>query len=56
VVQLDSVTAGELSDEDALRRDAYQRRISTSAANTEVLGFVQMLRKQSEITVYEDRL
>jgi peptidyl-prolyl cis-trans isomerase D len=56
VVQLDSVIPGELSDEDALRKDAYQRRISTSSANTEVLGFVQMLRKQSEITVYEDRL
>ena len=33
VVQLDGVTVGELSDEDALRRDAYQRRISTSARN-----------------------
>jgi len=55
VVQLDNIIAGELSDEDPLREQVYQRRIATSSANTEVLGFIRMLRAQSEITVYEDR-
>ena len=56
VVQLDSVTDGEISEEDALRRQAYERRISSASANAEVLGFVRMLREQSTIEVYEDRL
>jgi peptidyl-prolyl cis-trans isomerase D len=56
VIQLDSVTQGELSEEDALRKQAYQRRISNSSASTETLGFVRMLREQSTIEVYEDRL
>jgi hypothetical protein len=56
VVQLDSVTQGELSEEDALRKQAYQRRIATASASTETLGFVQMLRDQSTIVVFEERL
>jgi peptidyl-prolyl cis-trans isomerase D len=56
VIQLDSVTQGELSEEDALKKQAYQRRISNSSASTETLGFVRMLREQSTIEVYEDRL
>jgi peptidyl-prolyl cis-trans isomerase D len=56
VIQLDSVTQGELSEEDALRKQAYQRRISNSSANTETLGFVRMLREQSTIVINEDRL
>jgi hypothetical protein len=55
VVQLDSVKEGELSEEDGLRKQAYQQRIATASANTEILGFVKMLRSQSEITVFEDR-
>ncbi|MCJ7814935.1 MAG: SurA N-terminal domain-containing protein [Xanthomonadales bacterium] len=56
VVQLDSVKEGELSEDDALRKQAYQRRIANATANTEIIGFVKMLRAQSEITVFEDRL
>lgn len=56
VVQLDTVTDGEVGEEDALRLQAYRRRISSASANTEVLGFIKMLRKQSNIEVFEDRL
>lgn len=56
VVQLDGVTDGELSDEEAFRKQAYSRRIASASANTETLGFVKMLREQSTIEVYEDRL
>jgi len=55
VVQLDSVTPGELSDDDVLRQQAYQRRIANASANTEIVGFVKMLREQSEIKIFEDR-
>ena len=55
VIQLDSVTAGELAEEDALRKQAYNRRISNASASTETLGFLAMLREQSTIEVYEDR-
>jgi peptidyl-prolyl cis-trans isomerase D len=56
VVQLDSVTRGELSEEDALRKQDYQRRIANASASTETLGFVRMLRDQSTIVVFEERL
>ena len=55
VIQLDSVTAGELVEEDALRKQAYNRRISNASASTETLGFLAMLREQSTIEIYEDR-
>jgi len=55
VVQLDGVTPGELAEDDALRGQAYNRRISNATASTETLGFLEMLRKQSTIEVYEDR-
>jgi peptidyl-prolyl cis-trans isomerase D len=56
VVQLDSVTDGELSEEDAMRLEAYKIRIARSSASTETLGFIRMLRSQSTIEVFEDRL
>jgi peptidyl-prolyl cis-trans isomerase D len=56
VVQLDNVADGELSEEDAMRLEAYKRRIASSTANTETLGFIRMLRSQSTIEVFEDRL
>ncbi|MBT8052552.1 MAG: SurA N-terminal domain-containing protein [Gammaproteobacteria bacterium] len=56
VVQLESVTDGELTEEDALRKQSYSRRIANASANTEALGFVRMLREQSTIEVFEDRL
>jgi peptidyl-prolyl cis-trans isomerase D len=55
VVELDSVKPGELSEDDAQRKAAYQRRIATATGNTEIFGFVKMLRAQSDIKVFEDR-
>ena len=56
VVQLQSVTDGVLSDEDVLKSQNYKRRISTATGNSETLSFMRMLRSQSEILVFEDRL
>ena len=56
VVRLDSVTDGVLSDEDALRAQSYKRRISNATASTETFAFLRMLRGQSQIEVFEDRL
>jgi hypothetical protein len=56
VVQLDAVMDGELTDEDLVREQSYRRRISNATSNAEALGFVRMLRSQSEIVVFEDRL
>ncbi len=56
VVQLESVTDGVLSEEEQFQQQNYRRRISNAAANTETLGFLRMLREQSEIEVFEDRL
>jgi len=56
VVQLSNVTDGELTNEDMMRKQNYARRISITSGNTETLGFVKMLREQSVIEVYEDRL
>ena len=55
VIQLDSIVPGELAEEDALRKQAYNRRIANASASTETLGFMEMLRKQSTIQIYEDR-
>ena len=56
VVQLERVTDGTLSDEDALRKAGYERRIANATASAESMGFLRMLRAQSTIEVYEDRL
>ena len=56
VVQLQSVTDGVLSDEDVLKSQSYNRRISNATGNSEALSFMRMLRSQSEIQVFEDRL
>jgi peptidyl-prolyl cis-trans isomerase D len=56
VVQLDRVTDGVLTDEDALRAQAYKRRIATASASSEAMGFLRLLRAQSTIEIYEDRL
>jgi peptidyl-prolyl cis-trans isomerase D len=56
VVQLQSVTDGVLSDEDALKSQSYNRRISNATGNNEAYSFMRMLRSQSEIQVFEDRL
>ncbi len=56
VVQLESVTDGVVSEEEQLQQQNYRRRISNATANTETLGFLRMLREQSDIEVFEDRL
>jgi peptidyl-prolyl cis-trans isomerase D len=56
VVQLESVQDGSLTEDDALRRQAYQRRIAAASASAEAMGFLQLLRAQSTIEIYEDRL
>jgi peptidyl-prolyl cis-trans isomerase D len=56
VVQLVRVTDGTLSEEDVLRKQAYQRRIANGSASSEAMGFLRMLRAQSTIEIYEDRL
>ena len=56
VVQLQSVTDGVLSEEDVLKAQSYKRRISTATGTSETLSFIRMLRSQSEIRVFEDRM
>jgi hypothetical protein len=56
VVRLESVTDGALSEEDALRSQSYQRRIANATASSETFAFIRMLRSQSQIEVFEDRL
>jgi peptidyl-prolyl cis-trans isomerase D len=56
VVQLQSVTDGVLSEEDALKSQSYNRRISNATGSNEAYSFMRMLRSQSEVTVFEDRL
>jgi peptidyl-prolyl cis-trans isomerase D len=56
VVQLENVTDGSLGEEDALRKATYQRRIANASASAEAVGFLRMLRAQSTIEVFEERL
>lgn len=56
VVRLEGVTDGELAEDDVVRNQMYARRIASASANEEAIGFIQMLRAQSTIEVYEDRL
>ena len=56
VVQLQSVTDGVLSEEDVLKSQSYNRRISNATGNSEAFSFMRMLRSQSEIKVFEERL
>jgi hypothetical protein len=56
VVELTDVSPGAIATEDEARRQAYSRRIASASATDETWGFLQMLREQSEIQVFEDRL
>ena len=56
VVRLESVRDGEIEEGDEQRLDTFKRRIANASATTEVLGFIRMLREQSTIEVFEDRL
>lgn len=56
VVQLERVTDGSVSDEEAILAQTYKRRIANASASEEAMGFLRMLRAQSTIEIYEDRL
>lgn len=56
VVSLSAVKDGELAEDDLIRQQNYRRRIANATANAEAFGFIRMLRSQSEIEVFEDRL
>ena len=56
VVQLDEVTDGTLPEDDAVRKLTYTRRVTNGSASAETIAFLRMLREQSTIEVYEDRL
>lgn len=56
VVQLDQVTEGTLAEDDAVRKLTYSRRVTNGSASAETIAFLRMLRAQSTIEVYEDRL
>jgi peptidyl-prolyl cis-trans isomerase D len=56
VVELVEVIPGALSEEEAARRDAYRRRLANVTASSETQAFLRMLRAQSEVQVFEERL
>lgn len=56
VVQLESVIEGELAADDDVRKQLYQRRVQAATASDEMMAFIRMLREQSTIEVFEDRL
>ena len=56
VVVLASVADGQLKEGDLIGLQNYKRRIANATANAEAFGFLRLLRKQSKIEVYEDRL
>ena len=56
VVQLNSVTDGVLGEDDEIKVLGYTRRISNGSATEEMTGFLKMLRAQSQIEIFEDRL
>jgi len=56
LVRLDTVTDGVISEEDAFLAQAYKRRIGNATASAEAIAFLRMLRAQSTIEVFEDRL
>jgi len=56
VVELREVKPGELSEEEEARRESYRQRLANVTASVETQRFLRMLREQSEIQVFEDRL
>jgi peptidyl-prolyl cis-trans isomerase D len=56
LVKLLSVTDGVLTEDDLIRQQNYRRRIGNATANSETFGFLRLLRSQSEIEVFEDKL
>jgi len=55
-VKLENVTDGEVSEDDLISAQNFRRRIANASASAEAIGFIQMLRSQSDIEVFEDRL
>ena len=55
-VRLTAVRDGELKKDDLIQQQNQRRRIANATASAEAWGFIRMLRNQSEIVVYEDRL
>ena len=56
LVRLDGVTEGAIPEDDTFLNDAYNRRITSATASAEAVAFLRMLRAQSVIEIYEDRL
>jgi peptidyl-prolyl cis-trans isomerase D len=56
VVELTDVSDGAFIEENEGHALAYNRRISNASASEETYGFLRMLRAQSTIEVFEDRL
>ena len=56
VVELREVIPGVLTEEEATRRDSYRRRLANVSASSETQAFLDLLREQSTIEVFEDRL
>jgi peptidyl-prolyl cis-trans isomerase D len=56
VVELLGVKPGSLTEEEQAQRENYRRRLANVTASSESQAFLRMLRTQSRIEVYEDRL
>lgn len=56
VVRLSEVRDGELKDDDLIQQQSQRRRIANATASAEAAGFIRMLRSQSKVVVYEDRI
>jgi peptidyl-prolyl cis-trans isomerase D len=56
VISLTGVSDGKLEEGEELTAQNYRLRIANALGNQETLGFIKMLRSQSEIEVFEDKL
>ena len=56
VVELTAVEEGAFVEDNERQRLAYNRQIANASASAEAYGFLRMLRAQSTIEVFEDRL
>lgn len=56
VVKLTEVRDGELAEGEQVAAENRRRRIANATASQEAYGFIRMLRSQSDVEIYEDRL
>lgn len=56
VVALSEVRPGALTEEEEPRRNSYRQRLANVAASSEMEAFMEALRAQSDIQVFEDRM